>query len=181
MTATILIALGSNLRHPHHGAPRAVLAAAVDALGKAGLVVDAVSPAYATVPVGPPQPSYVNACLRARTTLMPYEVLRVLHDVEHAFGRKRRQRWGARVLDLDLIAYEAVIIPSRLHWRSSQGLALPHPRAHLRAFVMIPLNAVAPEWRHPVLGRTCRQLTTSLGGKAGVRRYGTLYKLRRAD
>jgi 2-amino-4-hydroxy-6-hydroxymethyldihydropteridine diphosphokinase len=169
------------MRHARHGPPRAVLAAAVAALSAAGLTIEAVSPAFATLPLGPPQPAYINACLHARTNLGPQAVLALLHAVERAFGRKRRQRWGARVLDLDLVAYGQVVLPARLHWQGAHGLTLPHPRAHLRAFVMIPLCAVAPGWRHPVLGRTARQIVSTIGGKAGVRRYGTLYKRRRSD
>jgi 2-amino-4-hydroxy-6-hydroxymethyldihydropteridine diphosphokinase len=180
-TATVLIALGSNQRHARHGPPRLVLTAALMALARAGVWIDSVSRAYATAPWGPPQPGYVNACLRARTSLNPRELMNLLHEVEKAFGRKRSRRWGPRVLDLDLIGYGALLLPSRLHWRQGRGLTLPHPRAHLRPFVLLPLAEIAPGWRHPVLGRSARQLSWKRGGRRVVHPYGTLYKPARAD
>ncbi len=174
-TATVFIALGSNVRHPCHGMPRDVLAAAVAALSVAGLTIEAVSRAYATTPVGPPQPGYVNACLRAVTTLPPAQLIALLHGVEHRFGRLRRRRWGPRVLDLDLIGYDSRILPSRHGWQGGRGLTVPHPRAHLRSFVLIPLAEVAGGWRHPVLNLTVRQLAGPVGGKRDVRPHGTLY------
>jgi 2-amino-4-hydroxy-6-hydroxymethyldihydropteridine diphosphokinase len=179
--ATILIALGSNMRHVRHGPPRAVVQAAITALEGCGLHITAVSRAYLTAPVGSPQPAYINACLAAETSLSPEEVLRLLHEVERKFGRQRRRRWGARVLDLDLIAWGDLIQPSRYAWFSetgsgkSCGLTLPHPRAHLRPFVLIPLAQVAAEWRHPVLGRSAAQLAHQTGGRRQVQPDARLY------
>jgi 2-amino-4-hydroxy-6-hydroxymethyldihydropteridine diphosphokinase len=179
--ATILIALGSNMRHVRHGPPRAVVQAAITELEGCGLHITSVSRAYLTAPVGPPQPAYINACLAAETSLSPEQVLLLLHAVERRFGRQRRRRWGARVLDLDLIAWGDLIQPSRYTWFSgkareqSHSLVLPHPRAHLRPFVLIPLAQVAAGWRHPVLGRSAAQLAHQTGGRRQVHPDARLY------
>jgi 2-amino-4-hydroxy-6-hydroxymethyldihydropteridine diphosphokinase len=180
-TATILIALGSNLRHVSYGRPRAVVQAAITELEDSGIEVIAVSRAYRTVPVGPPQPAYINACLAGVTSLSPDAVLHLLHAIERKFGRLRRRRWGPRVLDLDLIGWDDLIQPSRHVWHRHQrlpaggGLALPHPRAHQRPFVLIPLAQVAGRWRHPVLGCTAAELAHRTGGRRQVHPDARLY------
>jgi 2-amino-4-hydroxy-6-hydroxymethyldihydropteridine diphosphokinase len=168
MGTTAFIAMGSNLRHGSHGAPRAVLSAAVQALSAYPAITKVIcSDAFRSQPLGPPQPSYVNAVCRLETSLTATGMLQLLQSIERDFGRKRARRWGARVLDLDLIGF------GDLHLKQPQ-LVVPHPRAHLRPFVLIPMAQVAPTWRHPVLQRTAAQLAAKLGGKRTVQRLGRL-------
>lgn len=158
MSTTILIALGSNRRHPVYGSPREIIQAAVEALQTAGMKIESVSKSYETAPWGPPQPLFINAALKATTLLPVGEVMALLHKVEADFGRQRFRRWGPRVLDLDLIAYGNDIHPNRLQWQRGRGLCVPHRQAHLRPFVLIPLMDVAPAWWHPITRRTVRQM-----------------------
>ena len=130
----VVIALGSNL-----GDRLAHLQAAVDALAAVpGLSVTAVSPVYRTDPVGgPDQPDYFNAVLLAGTTLPPAGVLAAAHTAEAARQRTREVRWGPRTLDVDIISYGTVV-------SDDPELTLPHPRAHERAFVLVPWHDVDP-------------------------------------
>lgn len=169
METMVLIALGSNRRHPRHGGPADVLRAAMRELAGPGLRIAGVSRLYHTAPLGPPQPAYVNAALRAVTPLAPAELLRRLQAMERRFGPKGRRHWGERVLDLDIIGYDDRVIPGRLGWRTGHGFAVPHRRAHERAFVLRPLLDVAPAWRHPVLGLTVRQLAARVDGRRWIR------------
>lgn len=137
----VVIALGANL-----GDAGGVLAQAVaDVAALPGVRVRAVSPLVVTDPVGgPDQLAYLNAVLAADVTVGPDELLRALHGVEARHGRTREIRWGARTLDLDLLQYgdpstaREVII-------DEPALTLPHPRAHERAFVLVPWSRLAPE------------------------------------
>jgi 2-amino-4-hydroxy-6-hydroxymethyldihydropteridine diphosphokinase len=168
MGTTAFIAMGSNQRHVRYGMPRDVLAAAVQHLSDHPAIMELTcSDVFCSKPIGPPQPNYANAVCAIVTRLDVEELLLLLQGIERTFGRRRNRRWGARVLDLDLIGYGTAQI-------KRQKLIVPHPRAHLRAFVLIPLAQVAPYWRHPVLGRTAQQLAVKLGGKHTLRRLGPL-------
>ena len=150
-----LIALGSNRRHGRHGAPRHVLAAAVEALQEAGLAIDAISPVLRTAPLGPSRRRFANAALVAHSDLPPSDLLALFKRVEPHFGRRRGGRWSARVLDLDIVLWSGGMF-------ASPALAIPHLAFRSRAFVLGPALAVAPGWRDPVTGLAIRQLHARL-------------------
>lgn len=148
-SVTVAIALGSNLGQSYQ-----ILTEAIVVLGQtAGIQVLHHSPIYQTAPVGPPQPDYLNACAILQVTHSPQELLKILLEIEHQFGRVRRERWGPRLLDLDLILYGQDII-------ETPNLQVPHPRMRERAFVLVPLAAIAPHWRDPVTGQSIETLAT---------------------
>ena len=163
----IVIAIGSNRPHGRHGRPADVVRAAVRALAEAGFAVGAVSPIFATRAVGPGGRDYANAVMTSSAVLSPPEIVAALKAVERAFGRRGGRRWGARVLDLDLIAWGEEAWPPGLQWRRARGIAVPHRSMHLRGFVLKPMLAVAPDWRHPVLGLTTRQMLARLNARNG--------------
>lgn len=158
----ILIGLGANLPSAA-GPPAATLAAALAALEAAGVAIERCSPWYRSAPLpAGDQPWYVNAVAMARTGLGPAALLALLHRVEASFGRTRRRRNEARVLDLDLLDYDGLV-------RRGPPV-LPHPRLHERAFVLLPLRDVAPEWRHPIGGASVAELIAALPADQSISR-----------
>lgn len=136
------IALGANLPSSV-GDPQATLEAAIVALSQQPkLTVTAQSSWYSTPPVGPPQPDYVNGCIVIETSIEPQDLMTMLHEIEAQFGRERRERWGARTLDLDLLFYGDRIV-------DTERLQVPHPRLQERAFVLVPLAEITPGWVDP--------------------------------
>ncbi len=120
-------------------------------------------------------PDYVNAAAVIATSLDPPTLLGHLNAIEDRFGRQRVQRWGQRTLDLDLLAYEDLVLPDAAthdHWRNlppdaqvrqaPDTLILPHPRLQDRAFVLVPLAEIAPDWRHPRLMITVLEMLNRL-------------------
>jgi 2-amino-4-hydroxy-6-hydroxymethyldihydropteridine diphosphokinase len=146
------LGLGAN-----EGEPRRQLQEAITLLAATDEIeVVKASSFYLNPPLGPPdQPWYVNAVLQVRTRLTPEELLRVLHRVEDELGRERRERWGPRRLDLDLLLYDGVIL-------SGPDLCLPHPEMHKRSFVLVPLAEIAPQAWHPVLEKSAAELLAEL-------------------
>lgn len=141
------IALGSNLGDSH-----TILESALKVLaGTPSILLQAQSPIYRTVAVGPPQPDYLNACALLTTTLNPSEFLETLLKTEAQFGRVRRERWGARLLDLDLLLFDDLIL-------RQPNLQIPHPRMTERAFVLVPLNDIVPGWIEPISGKSIAEL-----------------------
>jgi 2-amino-4-hydroxy-6-hydroxymethyldihydropteridine diphosphokinase len=155
--AGVYIGLGANLPSPEHGSPQATLEAAMRALEARGLRIVARSPFYESEPVPvADHPWYLNAVIEVATDLSAPATLAILHSVENAFGRVRRERNAPRVLDLDLLDHRGEVRDG------PDSLLLPHPRLTDRAFVLLPLRDIAPQWRHPVSGRTVAELLESL-------------------
>jgi 2-amino-4-hydroxy-6-hydroxymethyldihydropteridine diphosphokinase len=153
------IALGSNL-----GDSRAILDASLQQLEqREGISLKAISRWYQTEPVGPPQPDYLNGCALLMTSLAPEKLLQTLLDIEQQFGRVRQEKNGARTLDLDLIFYGDYLC-------DSLDLQIPHPRFAQRAFVLVPLAEIAPDWIDPRSQQTIAELVKAIDC-SGVRLY----------
>ena len=154
------IALGSNRRHGRHGQPTGVVASAIARLDAEFGLFDA-SPIILNQAVGGAGREFANAVALVESGLEPPAMLAALKLVERDYGRRPGRRWGARVLDLDLIAWCGGHFASR-------RLTIPHPRLATREFVLGPLVAVAPDW--PVIGSlTPRHLAARLGKPASRR------------
>jgi 2-amino-4-hydroxy-6-hydroxymethyldihydropteridine diphosphokinase len=143
----VAIALGSNL-----GDSKTLVETALDLLNHTPYIqVKTCSSWYQTAPIGPPQPDYINGCAILDVQLKPDTLLETLLAVETQLGRVRRERWGPRTLDLDLLLFDNLI------WETST-LEIPHPRMRERAFVLVPLAEIAPNWIDPVTQKTIKQL-----------------------
>ncbi len=150
---TLIIAFGANL-----GAREETISRALAMLTAYDITVTATSSCIETEPLllpeTPPQPPYLNGVCTATTAAQPTEVLQSLMSIEAALGRVRGStdvRWGPRLIDLDLIAYDDLVL-------TTPDLILPHAEMHRRAFVLEPLVQIAPDWVHPVLGKSAREL-----------------------
>ena len=157
----ILIAIGANLPAPDGTPPRETCRrAAREVAGLPGLALDRLSRWYETAPLLPgPQPSYVNGVIRLAGEVDPAGLLAALQAIEARAGRVRGEPNAARSLDLDIIDIDSQL-------RDAPDPVLPHPRAHLRAFVLVPLIDVAPDWVHPRLHRSARDLLNALQPQA---------------
>ncbi|MYL98596.1 2-amino-4-hydroxy-6-hydroxymethyldihydropteridine diphosphokinase [Novosphingobium sp. FGD1] len=153
-----LVALGSNVRHGRHGAPRRVLAAALQVLGLGECRVLAASRIIETAPLGPSRRRYANAAAVVRSSEDPEAFLDSLHEIEQDFGRRRLGRaWGARVLDLDIVLWDGGAYAT-----SQGGLVVPHQAFRSRRFVLDPAVTIAGEWRDPLTHMSIRQLQARL-------------------
>lgn len=149
------IGLGSNRRHARHGDPRQILMAALSELESDDIEPVDVSPVITSEPLGPSRRRYANAVALVASPLSPPEMLERLQHIEASFGRRTGQRWSARTLDLDILLWSGGV------W-SEADLVIPHPAMASRAFVLGPLRAIAPDWRHPLAAKTIRQMAARL-------------------
>jgi 2-amino-4-hydroxy-6-hydroxymethyldihydropteridine diphosphokinase len=163
------LGLGANLPHPVHGSPEHTLEAMVGALSGHGFALVRRSSWYESAPVPmADQPWYVNGVVAVRSQLSATELLAQLHALETEFGRVRTIVNAPRVVDLDLLDHRGE------QWSGDDGgPVVPHPRMTERAFVLLPLREIAPEWRHPVTGAPIDQLITGLSHDQITRRLGS--------
>ncbi|MCG8490446.1 MAG: 2-amino-4-hydroxy-6-hydroxymethyldihydropteridine diphosphokinase [Sneathiellales bacterium] len=158
----ILIGMGANLHHPQFGEPLNSLKAAVEEIRNRNVMIVSQSSYYRSAPVPiSDQPWFVNAVLTVETDLNVSGILSLLHDVEFVFGRVRKEKWEARVLDLDLLAYHDDVTANQ---DQKEGSVVPHPHMHERAFVLAPLAEIQPDWSHPVLNKSAASLLEGLAG-----------------
>jgi 2-amino-4-hydroxy-6-hydroxymethyldihydropteridine diphosphokinase len=161
----ILVAVGANLPRPDGARPLETCLAAVGELAKLpGSRLISVSRWYETEPVPrSDQPNYINGVARLERVpgAGPKSLLAAIQEIETRFGRRRAEQNAARTLDLDLIDMDGVVL-------DTPDLILPHPRAHLRAFVLLPLLDVAPDWVHPTNGRSGLELSRTVD-RTGMR------------
>ena len=145
---TTYIALGSNI-----GDSETYLNEAVEKIGQIPTcTVEKVSSYLVTEPYGvTDQPDFLNACLKMRTLLYPEELLKELNRIEKEAGRERIIHWGPRTLDLDILLYDDIVL-------EEEDLCIPHVEMHKRSFVLEPLAEIAPYKRHPVYGKTVREM-----------------------
>lgn len=175
MGTNCLVALGSN-QEWEGDTPTDLILGSIFELSKNDLTISKVSQLFRTpcFPKGA-GPDFINAALMINTAITPDKLLLILHDIEAQKGRIRRERWGSRTLDIDLLSYGDLILPDRRtfeKWQSldidlqqksmPENLILPHPRLQERAFVLGPLMDVAPNWCHPVLGKTVEEMFFAL-------------------
>ena len=159
----ILLGIGSNLCSEKYGKPVDNCNEAVKVIKKE-MVIESISPWYKSEPVPKSnQPWYVNGVLIVKTKLSPFKLLDVLLKIENNFGRTREIKNEPRVIDLDLLSYHNLIFDSKL-------LILPHPRMHLRKFVLDPLTNVAPEWVHPILKLSVHELKKKIKDQQNVKK-----------
>ena len=152
------IGIGSNLRGPVHNCELAIRSLTADRLSR---VVE-VSPFYRTEPVGKKdQGWFVNAVAALETLRSPSELLDFILAVEKELGRERKEKWGPRVIDLDILLFGDRVV-------QTEDLIVPHPRLHERRFVLAPLNDIAPDLRHPLLNKTISELLAAVTGEEKV-------------
>lgn len=152
-----IIALGANLPDQSGNPPLATCQWAVEAVSRRLGRIVARSSWYRTAPVpASDQPWFINGVVRLDCTGSPADILQTLHAIEREAGRTRRDRWEARILDLDLLAVGDQVLDG------SDGPILPHPRLPERAFVLLPMAEVAATWRHPVSGLTVAEMAAAL-------------------
>jgi len=152
----LYIGIGANLTPAGYKTPREGCEAALASLQVEGICLKQISNWYETAPVPvSDQPWYLNAVALATTSVDPSMALAALHRIESSFGRVRQERNEARVLDMDLLDFDG-------ECKQNSSLTLPHPRMHERAFVLLPLRELCPEWTHPISGISIDNLVERL-------------------
>jgi 2-amino-4-hydroxy-6-hydroxymethyldihydropteridine diphosphokinase len=149
--AVVYIGIGSNI-----GNRQANCKNAIERLKNKGIIVRKYSSMYETEPWGlKEQPRFINMAVEAETGFSPDELLRALKDIEKEMGKEETVKWGPRIIDLDILLYDDIIIDMK-------HLHIPHPLLHKRDFVLIPMSEIAPDKMHPALKKSMRQLKKEL-------------------
>lgn len=151
----VAIGLGSNRSHGHHGLPPDVVRAAVTELKRGGVRIERLSRLFTTRPLGPSARAYANAVMVGWWPGSPAALLALCKTIERKFGRRPARRWAARVIDLDILAMDGLVLKGRM-------LQVPHAGLAARLFVLEPLADVWPDWRHPRTGLSVRQMLARL-------------------
>ena len=152
----LIIAIGGNIKSSDGTHPIDVGKKAIKLLEKFLIFVEKKSCWYISDPIPiSDQPKYFNSVIIARTFLNAFDVLNILHKIENKLGRIRNKVNESRVIDLDLIDYSNKIL-------KTNNLIIPHPRAHLRRFVMEPLTELEPNWTHPIIKNNANQILKKL-------------------
>ena len=148
---TIYIGIGANLGDREHNCLKAL-----GELEKRGIKVTKKSSRYETEPWGVrDQPKFINMAVEADTDLTPGEVLETIKEIEKKLGRRETHRWGPRIIDLDILLYDDMVV-------DEPGLKIPHPHMHERDFVLTPLSEIAPGAIHPLLKKTVREMLSEV-------------------
>ncbi len=147
MKNTIYLSLGSNI-----GDRKKNIAEAIDSLEKAGIRIKKKSALYETEPVGiKEQENFYNMCLAAETELEPEDLLKKIKEIEAKIGRLPSQRWGPRIIDIDILFYNNIIF-------ENEDLKIPHPEILNRKFVLIPMAEIAGDYVHPVINSKIKDI-----------------------
>ncbi|MGJ3258843.1 MAG: 2-amino-4-hydroxy-6-hydroxymethyldihydropteridine diphosphokinase [Rhodospirillales bacterium] len=155
----IIIGLGGNLTCPTFGPPRATCGAALQIMEQRGIKVTARSRWYESAPVPvSDQPWYVNGVVSVETALDAPDLVQEVLEIEAELGRRRTVPNAPRTIDLDVIAHGDTVLESN----ARHHVSVPHPRMHTRAFVLLPMREIAPDWRHPATGRSLDDLIAAL-------------------
>jgi 2-amino-4-hydroxy-6-hydroxymethyldihydropteridine diphosphokinase len=158
--STAYIGIGSNL-----GKRRENCLRAIESIERKGILVTRKSSLYETEPWGvKDQPPFLNMSIEVETDLNPLELFSVLKDIERQQGREESVRWGPRVIDLDILLYDDIVM-------KEERLTIPHPLLHERGFVLIPLNEIAPNVMHPLLRLNVHELLHRLQTADNRKRY----------
>ena len=159
----ILVGIGSNLCSKKYGEPVDNCKEAIEVLKKE-MIIESFSPWYQSEPLPVSnQPWYINGVLKVKTSLNPNNLLKTLLKIENSFGRTRKKKNEPRVIDLDLLTYNDLVIDSKL-------LVIPHARMHIRRFVLDPLIDIAPEWVHPILKIKATELRKKIKDQQNIKK-----------
>ncbi len=172
---TIIAALGANIPS-QVGKPKDTITHAISSIREAGIDVIDISGFYITKPVpASDQPDFVNCAITLASLKSAKQLLTIFHEIEGQLGRTRGERWSARTIDIDLIAFGQAVLPNQKLWYELvndpdpsvfiNDPMIPHPRMHKRAFVLAPILDVAPNWVHPLYQKTARDLLIGIEGQ----------------
>jgi 2-amino-4-hydroxy-6-hydroxymethyldihydropteridine diphosphokinase len=162
----IVLSLGTNMAS-RWGEPVQTLVAARTVLSQKGIHVLAYSSFYESTPYGfVNQPIFLNAVAAIASALPPHALLGVIKSMEKSAGRRASPRWGPRPLDLDILDYHGRVMSPAAGYLGDNSLVLPHPGIVHRAFVIVPLAEILPNWHHPITGQSAQQLVRGARARA---------------